>query len=99
MKYAIEFRDPRVQAMAEALFTSDQLRFLMVSKAMPIGPMSAEQRATCDALLADVEADLKRARLLLALTDTAVALNGGNYERIFKYADNAEDNQSLEPRR
>jgi len=92
MKHAIEFRDARVQALAEALFTQKELRFLMVSKAMPVAPQNEEQRVATEAILAEAEADIMRARKLLTLTDMAVALNGDSFDRILKYADNAEDN-------
>lgn len=92
MKYAVEFRDPRVQTIAESLFTPEQLRFQRFSKALPITPRDADARAQWGKILEDAEEDVRRARQMLMLTDMAVALNGGSYEKILKYADNAEDN-------
>lgn len=94
MKYCIEFRDPRVQTVAEALFTPAQLRFQMVGKALPVAPQSAESRRAAEDILRDAEADIARARQLLLLVDMAVALNGGSYEKILKFSDNPEDNPS-----
>jgi hypothetical protein len=91
MKHHIEFRDERVQSIAESLFTPAQLRFLMVSKVLPVGPQNVEQREAADLAVREAEADVARAKSLLALTDMAVALNGGSYDKILRYSDSPEE--------
>lgn len=91
MKYDIMFRDERVQSIAESLFTKEQLKFLMVSKVLSVTPSDAEQRAVFAKIVAEAEADIARAKQLLALTDMAVALNGGSYDRILRFSDSKEE--------
>ena len=94
MKHAIEFRDPSIQALAEALFTPEQLKFLHVSEHMPIAPSNAEHRAAFEELISRAEQSIMRARQMLALTDLAVATNGGSFERILRYRDDESETKS-----
>ncbi len=91
MKYAVMFRDERVQSIAETLFAEKDLKFLMVSKILPVTPTTAENMAAFREIVKEAEADIARAKQLLTLCDMAVALNGGSYERILRYSDSAEE--------
>lgn len=91
MKYAIEFRDTNVQAIAEALFPAEDLRFLMVSKILPVVPTTPENVLAFREIVKDAEADLARAKQLLAIVDMAAALAGGEYGSILRYSDSAEE--------
>jgi hypothetical protein len=42
-------------------------------------------------IIADAEADIARVKQLLALTDMAVALNGGSYDKILRFSDSEEE--------
>lgn len=94
MKHAIEFRNPSIQALAEALFTPEQLQFLNVSEHMPIAPSNAEQRVLFESFVVKAEQSIMRARQMLALTDLAVATNGGSFERILRYRDDESETKS-----
>lgn len=86
-KYAAMFRDARVQSLAESLFPEDKLNFLMVSKILDAAPGDADQAAVARQAIAKAEADLTRAKQMLALCDMAAALNGGSYDRIIQWRD------------
>lgn len=91
MKYASEFRDPNVQDIAEALFPPKDLQYMTVSGVLPVVPTTPETMAAWRKIVKDAEADLARAKQLLTLVDMAVALNGGSYDRILRYADSKEE--------
>jgi hypothetical protein len=86
-KYAAMFRDARVQSLAESLFPEDKLNLLMVSKILVAAPGDADQAAVARQTIAKAEADLVRAKQMLALCDMAAALNGGSYDRIIQWRD------------
>lgn len=90
-KYAAMFRDARVQSLAESLFPEDKLNFLIVSKILQCAPGDAEQAAAARHAIAEGEADLARAKQMLALCDMAAALNGGSYDRILRWRDDIRE--------